>query len=275
MLDLFRSRDTTMRYLLIVLLSLVALSMVITLVPGFGSPSDSGADATTVADVCGEKVTAQNVAQLVQMQIRNREMSPEVAELAVPQMVNQMVGEMATSCQASKMGLSASDAEVANGIRLLIPMLWQNGEFAGKEAYASYLQRMNTTIPQFEARVRQNVLLEKLQRVAFDGIIVSPKEVESEFLKKSEKARVDVIKLDAEDIRKTITPTRAEIEEDYKLNKARYMLPPQLSATLLVADVEKMGANLKPADSELQVIYNAQIDRFKTQDRVKTRHILI
>ncbi len=275
MLDLFRSRDTTMRYLLIVLLSLVALSMVITLVPGFGSPSDSGADATTVADVCGEKVTAQHVAQLVQMQIRNREMSPEVAELAVPQMVNQMVGEMATSCQASKMGLAASDAEVANGIRLLIPALWQNGEFAGKEAYASYLQRMNTTIPQFEARVRQNVLLEKLQRVAFDGIIVSPKEVESEFLKKSEKARVDVIKLDAEDIRKTITPARAELEEDYKLNKARYMLPPQLSATLLVADVEKMGANLKPADSELQVIYNAQIDRFKTQDRVKTRHILI
>ncbi len=275
MLDLFRSRDTAMRYLLIVLLSLVALSMVITLVPGFGSPPIGAADTTTVADVCGEKITAQQVAQLVQIQIRNREMSPEVAELAVPPMVNQMVGEMATACQANKMGLAVSDAEVANSIRLLIPTLWQNGEFAGKEAYAGYLQRMNTTIPQFESRVRQNLMLEKLQRVAFDGIIVSPKEVEAEYFKKNEKARVDVVKLAPDEIRKTIVPTRAEIEENYKLNTARYILPPQLSATLLVADVEKMGAHLKPDDSELERIYRANIDRFKTQDRVKTRHILI
>ncbi len=275
MLDLFRSRDTSMRYLLVVLLSLVALSMVITLIPGFGSPSMSGGDTTTLADVCGEKVTAQQVAQLVQIQIRNREMSPEVADIAVPQMVNQMVGEMATSCQAKKMGLTVSDAEVASGIRMLIPMLWQNGEFAGKDVYAGYLQRMNTTIPQFEARVRQNLMLEKLQRVAFDGIVVAPKEVEAEYLKKNEKARLDVVKLDPEEYRKAITASRAELEENYKANKARYMLPPQLAATLLIADVEKMGANIKPPDAELEKVYRAQLDRFKTQDRVKTRHILI
>ena len=275
MLDLFRSRDTAMRYLLIVLLSLVALSMVITLVPGFGSPSMGGSDSTTLAQVCGEKITAQQVAQLVQIQIRNREMSPEVAELAVPQMVNQMIGEMATSCQASKMGLAVSDADVANSIRMLIPALWQNGEFAGKEAYAGYLRQMNTTIPQFESRIRQNLMLEKLQRVAFDGIVVTPKEVEAEFKKKNEKARADVIKLDPEELRKTITPTRAEIEEAYKTNKSRFMLPPQLSATLLIADADKMGASLTPPDSDLQRIYQAQISRFRTEDRVKTRHILI
>jgi peptidyl-prolyl cis-trans isomerase D len=274
MFDLFRSRDTSMRYLLVVLLSLVALSMIVTLIPGFGSPS-MGGDTTTMADVCGEKITAQQVSQLVQAQIRNREMSPDVADIAVPQIVNQMVGEMATSCQAKKMGLTVSDAEVASAIRLLMPMLWQNGEFAGKDAYAGYLQRMNTSIPQFEARVRQNLMLEKLQRVAFDGIIVAPKEVEAEYLKKNEKARVDVVKLDPEEYKKTTVATQAEIEENYKQNKGRYVLPPELKATLLIADVEKMGANLKPADSDLQKIYQQQIDRFKSQDRVKTRHILI
>ncbi len=275
MLDLFRSRDTSMRYLLIVLLSLVALSMIVTLIPGFGSQSMTGGDTTAVANICGEKITGQQIAQLVQIQIRNREMSPEVAELAVPQMVNQMVGEMATSCQAKKMGLIASDEEVANGIKTLIPMLWQNGEFAGKEAYQGYLQRMNTTIPQFEARVRQNLMLEKLQRVAFDGIVVSPKEVESEFSKKGEKARIDAVKLDPEEYRKKIVPSRAELDEHYQKNKARYIVPPQRSATLLIADVEKMGAALKPADADLDRIYRSQLDRFKTQDRVKTRHILI
>jgi peptidyl-prolyl cis-trans isomerase D len=274
MLDLFRSRDTSMRYLLIVLLSLVALSMVITLIPGFGSPS-TGGDQTAVAEVCGEKVTTQQVAQLVQIQIRNREMSPDVAELAIPQMVNQMVGELATACQARKMGLAVSDAEVANGIKVLMPMLWQNGEFAGTEAYTRYLQSMNSTIPQFESRVRQNLMLEKLQRVAFDGIVVAPKEVEGEYLKRNEKARIDAVKLDPEDYRKTIVPTRAELEEDYKLNKARYIIPPQLSATLLIADAEKMGANLTLPDAELKRLYDSQIENYKTKDRVKTRHILV
>ena len=275
MLDLFRSRDTAMRYLLVGLLSLVALSMIITLIPGFGSQSMGGGDQQTMAEVCGEKVTSQQVAQLVQIQIRNREMSPEVAELAVPQMITQMVGELATSCQARKMGLAVSDAEVAGGIKLLMPMLWQNGEFAGKEAYAAYLQRMNTTIPQFEARVRQNLMLEKLQRVAFDGIVVSPKEVESEYLKRNEKARLDLVKLDPDELRKTIVPTRAEMEENYKQSKARYVVPPQLSATLVIADAEKMGASLTLPDDELKALYQSQIERFKTQDRVKTRHILV
>ena len=275
MLDLFRSRDTSMRYLLIVLLSLVALSMIVTLIPGFGSQSMSGADQQTMAEVCGEKITSQQVAQLVQIQIRNREMSPEVAELAVPQMVNQMVGELATSCQARKMGLAVSDTEVASGIKMLIPMLWQNGEFAGKEAYSGYLQRMNTTIPQFESRVRQNLMLEKLQRVAFDGIVVTPKEVTEEYLKRNEKARADVVKLEVEDFRKGITPTRAELEDEHKANKARYMVPAQLNGALLVAAADKMGASLSLPDEELKKMYQARLEQFKTQDRVKTRHILV
>lgn len=274
MLDLFRSRDTAMRYLLIVLLSLVALSMVITLIPGFGSPT-YGEDDQTMATVCGEKITMRQVSQLVQIQIRNREMSPEVAELAIPQVVNQMVGELATACQARKMGMAVSDSEVATGIKTVIPMLWQNGEFAGKEAYASYLQRMNTTIPEFESRVRQNIMLEKLQRVAFDGVVVTPKELETEYLKSREKAKVDVVTLDLADFRKNVVPSRAELEAHYWQNKNRYVIPPQMNASLLIADVDKMGANLQPSDDELKKLYESQKDRFTSQERVNARHILV
>lgn len=274
MLDLFRSRDTAMRYLLVGLLSLVALSMVVTLIPGFGS-SDYGSTDQTMATVCGEKITMRQVSQLVQIQIRNREMSPEVAELAIPQVVNQMVGELATACQAKKMGMTVSDAEVANGIRMVMPMLWQNGEFAGKEAYTAYLQRMNTNIPEFEDRVRQNIMLEKLQRVAFDGVVVTPKELETEYLKSREKARADVVSLDLADFRKNITTTRAELEAQYGPNKNRYVIPPQLSASLLIADVDKMGASLQPSAADLQRLYDSQKERFTTQERVNARHILV
>ncbi|MBM3792666.1 MAG: hypothetical protein FJW31_01075 [Acidobacteria bacterium] len=276
MLDLFRSRDKSMRYLLIVLLSLVALSMVITLVPGFGGPSmGTGGNDDELAKVCGESITARQVGQLVAIQIRNREMSAEVAELAVPQIVNQLVGELATSCQAGKMGLTVSDAEVVNGIKASLPMLWQGGVFAGKDVYAGYLQRMQTSIPQFEQRVQQNILLEKLQRVAFDGIVVSPQEVQLEYIKRHEKARLEAVKFDMDDYRKKMAPSRAELEAHHSQNKNRYLLPATMTASILIADAALMGKDLAAPDAEIQKLYASNADRYTVKERVRARHILV
>ena len=62
MFDLFRSRQKAVRYMLIGLLSVVALSMVTYLIPGFGSPSRTTENNDGVlADIGNVKVTAQDV----------------------------------------------------------------------------------------------------------------------------------------------------------------------------------------------------------------------
>lgn len=275
MFDLFRSRAKAMRYLLIVLLSLVALSMVITLIPGFGS-SPIRSNEQVLAEIGDEAVTTRMVAQVVQMQIKNQQMSPAVAELMIPQIVNQIVGELATSYQARRMGFSASDEEVAQQIRGFLPQLFQGGQFAGKEIYQEFLARqMNLSIGEFEAKIRQQILLEKLQRVAFDGIIVAPKEVESEFQRKGAKARLDVVRFDPTEIRKDLNPTREELAGFLKERRSQFMIPATRNLTLVVADADRLGESLPITDAALRQAYASQRDRYKVDEKVKVRHILV
>lgn len=275
MLDLFRSRDKAMRYVLIVLLSLVALSMVITLIPGFGSGSMVNTREDILADVCGDQVTNKMVAQVAAAQMRERQFSPAMAEFMIPQMVNQFVGELATSCAAKQLGLSASDEEVAKYIQVRMPMLFENGTFVGAEQYQAYLANMGTTIPEFEKRVRQQILLDKLQRVAFDSIIVTPKEVEAEFGKKAEKVRLEVVKFDPQEYRKQFKPTTADLEEYLKANQAAFQLPMQRTASLIVVDADKLGESVPVSDEQIKSLYASRQAAYRQEEKVRARHILI
>ena len=79
MFDLFRSRDKAVRIFLTALLSVVALSMVAYLIPGYGGSggSSSGTD-TVIAEVGKHKVTIHDVQMAVRAATRNRDMPPQM-----------------------------------------------------------------------------------------------------------------------------------------------------------------------------------------------------
>jgi len=274
MFDLFRSRAKAMRYLLTALLGLVALSMVITLIPGFGGTPTATRD-DILAEVAGDVVTTRMVSQAIQAQIREQQLSPQMAGFVVPQMVDRIVAELATAYQAQNMGFTVSSQELIQMIQTLMPQLFQGGEFAGKEAYRQVLASVNSTIPEFEAKIRQQILLDKLQRLAFDGIIVAPKEIEAEFARRAEKVRLEVIKWDPEEIKKSIKPSREEMLEFLKQNQASFTIPAKRNVALLIADAEQLGSSLPVTDAQLKQAYDSQADRWRVEEKIKVRHILV
>ena len=176
MFDLFRSRDKAVRYLLGVLLGVVALSMVITMVPGFGSETSSPSELV-VAEVGREKITVPQVQALMQNLIRSRRVPPEMVQHYVPQLIDQMITERAVAYQAERMGFRVTDADVANAIRSMLPQM--AGPNFDRAAYIGYLQQQGLTVDEFEHNIRTNLLLLKLQNIALEGAIVTPSEVET------------------------------------------------------------------------------------------------
>jgi len=274
MFDLFRSRERTVRYLLGALLLLVAASMVITLVPGYGTGWAGGSDPTILAEVGDHRITVQDVRKIIQREVRGN--IPEgMASVYITSVLQQLVAFRATALLTAEMGFRVTDEELAGIVRQLYPQLWPGGTFAGKEAYAQFLASQNLTIPEFEETLRQQVLQARLDTLALEGTIVTPQEVEAEFRRRNEAIKVQTVGVNPAMVRSRITASDAELAAYFEKHKAAYRIPEKRSFLIFVIDEERIGSAVQVPEEQLRQIYAQQQDRFRTPERVHVRHILI
>jgi peptidyl-prolyl cis-trans isomerase D len=272
MFDLFRSRDKAMRYVLGGVLGLVALSMVITLIPGYGSAGRPAEQI--VADVGGEPITAREVQVLIAQMTKNRQFPPEMIQIYIPQLVDQMVAERALAYQAERMGFKVSDEELGDAIRSMTSQLFPDGQFKS-DVYTRFINEQGYQVPEFEANIRKNLLLLKLRNLTLEGVVVTPAEVEAEYRRRNDQIRIEYVAFDPSKIRNSVSVTPAEMQEFYNKNKASFKTNEKRTFDVLFADEAKIAASMDMPEAELRKFYDANRDQFRTPERVKVRHILV
>jgi peptidyl-prolyl cis-trans isomerase D len=274
MFNLFRSRDKAVRILLGGLLVLVSLSMLTYLVPSYGSGGGGSSDIV-VAEVGKDKILMPEVQKMIQMALRGQQLPPEFVPHYVPQIIQNMVSERAMIYEAKRLGFEVSDNDLASGIRAVIPSLFPDGKFVGKDAYAGYLAQQNMSIEEFETNMQRQLLLTRLRQVVLEGTVVSPQEVEQEFKKKFEKVKVEYVKIPTDKYKSDVKVTPEELRAYYDGHKSNYTTPEKRNLGILVISQEKIEAGINPNDADLLKLYNQNKEPFRTQDRVKVRHILL
>ncbi len=273
MFDLFRSRDKAVRYLLGALLGLVAVSLVITLIPGFGATT--GPTEQVVAEIGGEALTVREVQQTIQMVTRNRQVPAEMMQFYVPQVIDQLITERAIAYQAGRMGFKITDQELANAIRSMLVQYFPNGDIP-EDQYRAFLRQQGQDVDRFERNLRQHLLMLRLTNLALEGSVVTPDEVEKEYHRQNDKIKVQFVKFNRPgDLRSQVNVTPEEVRNYYNTQKAQFNVPEKRTMNLLVADEAKIGASFQVPEQELRALYNSQMDRFRTGERVKVRHILV
>jgi peptidyl-prolyl cis-trans isomerase D len=272
MFDLFRSRDKAVRILLGGLLLLVALSMLTYLVPSYNT--GAGASDVVVAEIGKEVITLPEVQQIVQMNLKRRQLPPELMPHYVPQFVNSMVTERALAYEAQRLGFKISDSELAAAIRATIPQLFQKGNFS-KEEYAATLAQQNFTIEQFEADMARQLLVTKMRDIALEGTIVTPQEIELEYKKRHDKTKIEYVKISNDKLKSEIQITPEELRVAYDGTKSLYQVPEKRNLGILLIDQAKLEQSIQPTDADLQHIYNENRDSYRTPETVNIRHILL
>ena len=274
MFDLFRSREKSVRILLGALLCLVALSMLTYLIPTYGQ-GNTAQPETVIASVGNETVTTLEMQKIIQGTMRNRQLPPGAIVTFIPQMVQEAITDRALAYQASQLGFEVSDADVANVIRQQIPNLFPDGKFVGKETYAAMLAQQDMSIEDFESDLKRQVLVNRLRQVAMEGTVVTPQEIEAEYKKKNEKIKIQYVKLVTDKFKAEAAPSLDEIQKYYQANVARYTVQEKKNLVILLADQAKIMQSLTPSDAELQAMYNLNKQQFQTPERVQVVHVLV
>jgi peptidyl-prolyl cis-trans isomerase D len=272
MFDLFRSREKSVRILLGALLVLVALSMLTYLVPNYDRGGNTA--ESVVATVAGQDVTVGEINKIIRNALQGSQLQPELVPTYVPMIVDEVVTERALAYQAAKMGLQVTDNDVRQTIQTMMPELFPDGKFAGKDAYASVLASRQTTIEEFESDLRRRMLITKLRDIAIQGTVVSEREIEREFQLRNEKIKLEFVKLTPDQFKNAVQPSNEDLQALYNASKSRYMQPEKKNLVILIADQAKIAASLNPTDAELHKMYDRNLDSMRLPERVQIKQIL-
>ncbi len=273
MFDLFRSRAKLVRIMLGALLLVVALSMVTYLIPGgtLGTQTES----SVVAEVGNRTLTQTDLQRAIQAQNQRQQLPPEAAAIYIPQLADALITQFAVAYEAERMGFRVTDADLAAEIKRSLPQLFQGNTYAGDQALATVLAQQNLTIPQFEAALRTQILLNDLQGLAAEGIVVSQQELEAAFHRQNDKVKIEFVPVSGSKLLPQLSITPAEIKEYYDKNRTGFQVPEKRSFQALVVDQDKVAQTITVPDEELRRLYEQNKDSFRVSERVHVRHILL
>jgi peptidyl-prolyl cis-trans isomerase D len=279
MFDLFRSRQKAVRYMLIGLLSLVAISMVSYLIPGFGSPTTKTAtgDEGTVAEVGDQKITAQEVVIAMSRFMQRGKLPPEMIDIYLPQLVDQMVEQRAVDYEFGRMGLTVTDDEVLTALQETpgYSQYFKDGVLVAKDEFAQRLAQSGMTLQDEVDDMRRQLMQKKVKNIVFASIVVPDKEIEDQYKREKERASIKYIAFPPAKFRDEVKPTSEELHAMFEGHHGEYFMPEKRSFQVLIVDQAKLEQSMTVSDADLHAAYAASMDNFRMPERVKARHILI
>jgi peptidyl-prolyl cis-trans isomerase D len=267
-------------------------AMTIALVPGIFDNSDTVNDATVYAKIrtpgffgkfSGDSanVKTAEVERIVEQQMQQNHY-PEMAKpFLMPRVGQQQVERAVLEQEANRLGLQVSDDDLRTFLQkgTLSQYIYPNGKFIGDDAYINFVQQyFGVSVAEFEAEVKSDLEIQRLQAMVTGGVTISDAAVRADYIQQGTKVRFDYAVISASDLKKTINPTDAELQDFFKKNAAHYAsaIPETRKVELFAFNASDVPGGKAPVnDAEIQAYYNAHQDQYKVPEQVKTRHILI
>jgi len=191
------------------------------------------------------------------------------------QAVQQLVERQLMLDEARETGLVVSEAEVRDRILSYPVFTDQAGSFVGQESYKRIL-RSNRTNPQdFEAQLKEDLLLDKLRTMMIEGIWVSNDEVDKNIRQEREQASVKAVQLRYERYLADVSVEESATREYFDAHREDFRRDEERIIRYLVVETNKLRRLLEVDDAECEVYYNDHKEDFREGEQIQASHILI
>jgi peptidyl-prolyl cis-trans isomerase D len=292
MIRILQQDNKATKIIFAVIIGAACLSMVAYLIPGIGDNSASGGNAGVFATVhdpgffgrfSGDTtdIKTAEVNQIAQQQLQQQRLPEGFLPYLLPRAGQMLVQRAILKHEADRLHLEVSDADLARELQTgsFARYLFPNGQYIGDDKYINFVQTyFQLSRAEFESQVKSDMELNRLQALVTGGVSVSDNAVREAYLTQGTKVKFDYAVVSADDIRKTINPSDAELQDFFKKNAARYAtaVPEQRKIEYVSFDASNLpGGRPQVTDAEVQAYYNQHQDEYQVKEQVKTRHILI
>lgn len=279
MLDRMRRHKAWLKWSL----ALVVLTFVVFYIPDFLTPSAGAAPSEVLAEVEGEPITVGAFTRRynAQVQAYRNAYGGQINDQLIKQLgidrqiLNQLVDEEAMVAEARKQGLSVSDVEIRERI-LALPGFQENGKFVGEQRYRQILQFNNPpmTTAEFENNLRRAILIEKLRDALTGWMSIGDTEVVTEFKRRNEKVKLDVVPVTAEAFKSQVTATDAELYARFEKDKERYRIGEKRRIKYTLLNVDQVRETITVPESEIEAFYKSNISQYQSPAQIRASHIL-
>lgn len=247
----------------------------------FGMSGLNSSGDPTVATVNGQAITRAEYERMYERASENlRRSNPDVspAQLRSPQfkqlVLGQLISEKLLLDEARKLGIRASDKEVAAGIASVTAFKDAKGNF-DRQRYQGALREIRMTPAEFEESYRNDLTMQRVKDAVGAPADVSEAQARQIFNWLGEKARIDYIEVLPVDFRKEVKVNEAEIEAYYKANQDRFKIPAQVTLRTLAFTPANLAKYQTVTDDEIAKYYAANKDALQDPEQIHARHILV
>jgi peptidyl-prolyl cis-trans isomerase D len=253
MLKFFNRLEKTRNFFILIFAILMVVSLVF-----WGRNSTGGDIGTdpahsqeTAAKVSGEKITVGEV-------YRQKESYSQFSRgqtFPATMMINSLISSRIVRVEAARLGLTASDAEVAAEIRDQYKPA--DGKPFDQKKYEEGTAAQYGSVAAFEESVRDELSGKKLQAFLTSGVTVSEAEVLNDFQRKNTKFDLSYVSVNTSDLAKAINPSDQELRDYFEKNKAAYYISvPQKKIKYIFINTAKIGEKLQISDADLKAEYD-------------------
>ncbi|HKZ03408.1 MAG TPA: SurA N-terminal domain-containing protein [Pyrinomonadaceae bacterium] len=254
---------------------LMAVSLVVFYAPGRSARYvEPTRNTEVIAKVGSDEVTVADLAQLREnyLQMLGGQMS--LAQLGGnKRFLDGLIHDRVVAQEAARLGLAASDAEVADKIRQQFTDA--SGRFVGIDRYKESVTARFGDVEKYERNVRYSIAQEKLKAFVTASVRVSDNEVQEEYQRDNTKFEINYAVISPEKLAEKIVPTDEELKNYYEQHKTDYrILEPQKKIRYVFIDQDKSGQKVQISDKDLRDEYE-KLDAAHKQAGVKVQQIVL
>lgn len=252
MLKFFNRLEKTRNFFILIFAILMVGSLVFFYTPSRNAVTGNLAQSEeAAAAVDGHYVTVGEI-------VRQKEQYSQFSQgrgFPTKTILDGMISSRISRIEAERLGLTASDIEVADAIRKQLKR--QDGTVITEEEYKENVTAQAGSVATYEQGIRDDISANKLRAFITSGVTVSEEEVLSDFQRKNTKFDLNYVAINAGELAKKITPTDDELRAYFEQNKSSYFISvPQKKIRYVFVNTEKIGQKLAIPEADLRAEYD-------------------